>query len=122
MEIQVGIGEIVDKLSILLIKKEKILDFEKLKNIKKELNYLDDIVKKLGINNEEISELLIINQKLWDIEDKIRDRERNKTFDTEFIELARQVYITNDLRAEVKRKINEKYFSDFIEEKSYSKY
>jgi NADH dehydrogenase/NADH:ubiquinone oxidoreductase subunit G len=122
MEIEVGIGEIVDKLSILMIKKEKITDPNKLKNIMKEFIYLDEIVQKLKISDDDISDFLSVNKKLWQVEDDIREKERNKIFDKEFIELAREVYITNDLRAEIKRKINEKYSSDFIEEKSYSKY
>jgi hypothetical protein len=122
MEIEVGIGEIVDKLSILMIKKEKITDPNKLKNIMKEFIYLDEIVKKLKISDEDVSDFLSVNKKLWQVEDDIREKERNKIFDKEFIELAREVYITNDLRAEIKRKTNEKYSSDFIEEKSYSKY
>lgn len=122
MEIQVGIGEIVDKLSILLIKKENILDPEKLKNIEKEFNYLTSIVNELNIEQEDISELFRVNTQLWEVEDRIREKERNKTFDSEFIELARKVYITNDLRAEIKKNINKKYSSDFIEEKSYFKY
>jgi len=83
---------------------------------------LEDIVKKIQIVPDDISELLSVNLSLWKVEDEIRDKERNKVFDDEFIELARQVYITNDLRAKIKRKINEKYSSNFFEEKSYSPY
>ena len=115
MEIQVGIGEIVDKLTILMIKKDNILDPNKLNNINKELEYLNKIVEKLQIDSESILQLLDVNKKLWQVEDDIRNKERNKIFDDEFIYLARQVYIRNDLRAEIKRKINEKYSSDFIE-------
>jgi hypothetical protein len=122
MEIQVGLGEIIDKLSILMIKKENVVDPIKLNNINKELEYLNRIVESLQIDAEDIFLLKEINKKLWQIEDDIRNKERNKVFDDEFIYLARQVYITNDLRADVKRKINEKYSSDFIEEKSYSEY
>jgi hypothetical protein len=122
VEIQVGIGEIVDKLTILMIKKDNILDPNKLNNINKELEYLNKIVEKLQIDSESILQLLDVNKKLWQVEDDIRNKERNKIFDDEFIYLARQVYIRNDLRAEIKRKINEKYSSDFIEEKSYSVY
>jgi hypothetical protein len=122
MKIHVGIGEIVDKLTILIIKKENILDPNKLENINKELEYLNGIVKELEIDSEDIFQLQDVNKKLWQIEDSIRDKERNKIFDDEFVYLARQVYITNDLRAEIKRKMNEKYSSDFIEEKSYSEY
>lgn len=122
MEIEVSTGEIVDKLTILLIKKDNIIDPNKLENIKKELNYLENIVRKLQISPEDISELLLVNQVLWKVEDEIRDKERNKIFDQSFIELARKVYISNDSRAEIKRKINKKYSSDFFEEKSYSPY
>jgi len=122
MKIHVGIGEIVDKLTILLIKKDNILDPNKLDNINKESEYLNGIVKDLKIDSEDIFQLQDVNKRLWQIEDDIRDKERNKSFDDEFIYLARQVYITNDLRAEIKRKINEKYSSNFIEEKSYSNY
>jgi hypothetical protein len=122
MKIHVGIGEIVDKLTILMIKKNNILDTNKLENINKELEYLNGIVKELEIDSEDIFQLQDVNKKLWQIEDSIRDKERNKIFDDEFVYLARQVYITNDLRAEIKRKMNEKYSSDFIEEKSYSEY
>jgi len=122
MEIEVSTGEIVDKLTILLIKKDNISDPNKLENIKKELNYLESIVRKLQISPEDISELLLVNQVLWKVEDEIRDKERSKIFDQSFIELARKVYITNDSRAKIKRKINKKYSSDFFEEKSYSPY
>jgi hypothetical protein len=122
MKIHVGTGEIIDKLTILMIKKDNILDPNKLENINKELEYLNGIVKELEIDTEDIFQLQDVNKKLWQIEDDIRDKERNKIFDDEFVYLARQVYITNDLRAEIKRKMNEKYSSDFIEEKSYSEY
>lgn len=122
MKIEVSIGEIIDKLTILFLKREKISDTDKLKNIKKEFDYLTGIIEKLNIKSEDIQELLDINNLLWDIEDKIRDKERNNVFDDEFIQLARSVYITNDLRADIKKKINLKYFSEFVEEKSYTKY
>jgi len=122
MEIEVGIGEIVDKLTILMIKKDNILDPNKLVNINKELEYLNKIVEKLQIDKNSISQLLDVNKKLWMVEDDIRNKERIKLFDDEFIYLARQVYITNDLRADMKRKINERYSSNFVEEKSYSIY
>ena len=123
MKIEVSIGEIVDKLSILKIKTEFIKDDEKLKNVKKEYDYLYDIVfNEMKINQSDFSEMVSINEKLWNIEDNIRDKERNKEFDNEFINLARAVYVTNDKRAEVKKKINIKYKSSFTEEKSYNKY
>jgi len=123
MEIKVSTGEIVDKLSILLIKKINIKDKEKLKNILKEYDYLNNIVfNMLKVSEDDFLNLVSINEKLWDIEDKIRDKERNKEFDNTFIELARAVYITNDKRAEMKKNINLKYKSNFVEEKSYNKY
>jgi hypothetical protein len=123
MKIEVSVGEIVDKLSILKIKTDFIKDEEKLNNVKKEYDYLYDIVfNEMKIEQSDFFDMVSINQKLWKIEDDIRDKERNKTFDDEFIELARSVYFTNDERAEVKKLINLKYGSLFVEEKSYSNY
>jgi hypothetical protein len=123
MKIEVSIGEIVDKLSILKIKTDFIKDEEKLNNVKKEYDYLYDIVfNEMKIEQSDFFDMVSINQKLWKIEDDIRDKERNKTFDDEFIELARSVYFTNDERAEVKKLINLKHGSLFVEEKSYSNY
>jgi hypothetical protein len=124
MNIEISIGEIVDKLSILNIKKDNIDDEEKSYNINKEFLYLHEIVfSQLNIDyQEDYLSLFEINKSLWDIEDKLRDKERNKEFDDEFIELARLVYFTNDKRAELKKHINLKYNSNFIEEKSYAKY
>ena len=120
MEIEVSIGEIVDKLSILQIKKENIKDSEKLKNVENEYKYLNKIVfDDLKILEMDYLELLEINSKLWIIEDDIREKERVSEFDNDFIELARSVYFTNDKRAEIKKSINLKYGSIFIEEKSY---
>jgi hypothetical protein len=123
MKIEVSIGEIVDKLSILQIKTSFIKDEEKLNNVKKEYDYLYDIVfNEMKIEQSDFFDMVSINQKLWKIEDDIRDKERDKVFDEEFVELARSVYFTNDERAEVKKKINLKYGSLFVEEKSYSDY
>ena len=123
MKIEVSTGEIVDKLSILSIKIDNITDESKLTNIKKEYEYLYQIVfSELKINQEDFNEMVQINQKLWIIEDEIREKERQKSFDQEFIELARSVYFTNDKRAEIKKQINLKYNSIFTEEKSYAKY
>ena len=123
MKIEVSIGEIVDKLSILQIKTAFIKDEEKLNNVKKEYDYLYDIVfNEMKIEQSDFFDMIAINQKLWKIEDDIRDKERNKTFDNEFVDLARSVYFTNDERAEVKKLINLKYGSSFVEEKSYSNY
>lgn len=121
--IVVSIGEIVDKLSILQIKVEKIKDDRKLTNIIKEHRYLNDVVfNQMKIETSDFMDLVSVNQRLWKIEDEIRDKERNKEFDQEFIDLARSVYITNDERSEIKKRINIKYGSNFVEEKSYKKY
>lgn len=123
MKIEVSVGEIVDKLSILQIKTGMIKDEEKLANVKKEYDYLYDIVfNEMKIESSDFFDMVVINQKLWKIEDDIRDKERDKIFDDEFIQLARSVYVTNDERAEVKKGINLKYGSVFVEEKFYSDY
>jgi hypothetical protein len=123
MKIEVSIGEIVDKLSILQIKTGMIKDQEKLANVKKEYDYLSDIVfDELKIEQSDFFNLVVINSKLWEIEDRIRNKERDQEFDQDFIDLARSVYFTNDERAEIKKSINLKYGSYFVEEKSYEKY
>ncbi len=125
MKIEVSHGEIVDKLTILQIKKENITDPIKLDNIIKEYDYLLSVVENdLGIStlSPEYLELLSINKELWIIEDDIRNKERNKEFDDEFIKLSRSVYYTNDVRAKIKKEINLKYSSGFVEEKSYQTY
>jgi hypothetical protein len=125
MNIEVSIGEIVDKLTILQIKNEMITDEVKLMDIVKEFNYLKKIVTEdigFDLTSEEYNDLLDINKRLWIIEDKIRDKEKLKEFDDEFIELARNVYFTNDIRASQKKLINLKLGSNFIEHKSYSEY
>lgn len=125
MEIEVSIGEIVDKATILEIKLEEIKDENKLELIKKEYLYLKDIIENrigLDFKSENFKMLKEINKKLWIIEDDIREKERNKIFDSEFIELARSVYKTNDLRASVKLQINLQHKSNFVEVKSYSSY
>jgi len=125
MKIEVSIGEIVDKLSILKIKTENITDKVKLDNVIKEYEYLLGVVEgdlNISTNSDLYKELLSINKELWVIEDDIRDKERDKLFDDEFISLARSVYFTNDKRADVKKRINIEYGSDFVEEKSYNKY
>ena len=125
MNIEVSHGEIVDKLTILQIKKENITDPSKLDNIVKEYDYLLSVVENdLGISTSspEYLELLSVNKDLWVIEDDIRDKEKVKEFDDDFIKLARSVYYTNDVRAKIKKEINLKYLSGFVEEKSYSNY
>jgi hypothetical protein len=76
----------------------------------------------LKIDTSDFYEMIMVNEILWNVEDSIRNKERNKEFDQDFIEMARSVYITNDRRAEIKKEINKKYNSDFVEEKSYEKY
>jgi len=126
IQIPVSIGEIVDKITILEIKSERIHDAKKLKHITSELDMLKLACSDTGLVLEKIDkeyvELKNINEKLWGIEDDIRDKERDKEFDEEFIRLARAVYVTNDKRAEVKKGINLKYGSEFTEEKSYNPY
>ena len=125
MKIEVSHGEIVDKLTILQIKKTNITDPIKLDNIVREYDYLLSVVENdLGISTEspEYLELLSINNELWVIEDDIRDKERIKEFDDDFIKLARSVYYTNDVRAKIKKEINLKHSSGFVEEKSYQSY
>ena len=119
-------GEVIDKITILQIKYEKINNKNKLKNIKNELNLLLPLINKKKYETLEIQNLMKnlkkVNHALWNIEDNIREKENFKEFDNEFIELARSVYKTNDKRAEIKKKINLLTKSDIIEEKSYKKY
>ena len=121
----VSLGELVDKISILHIKKINIKDSEKLKLVKEELLLLNKTLKD-HINRNDIQHhldsLININSKLWIIEDDIRDCERNKIFDQKFIDLARSVYFTNDKRSAVKLEINKKFGSKIIEVKSYEQY
>lgn len=123
MKIEVSNGEIADKLTIIEIKLKHIQDVAKRKNLQNEYEVLDKAVKKIiDKNHKYYKELLKINQELWDIEDTIRDLERDKNFGEKFTETARAVYFTNDRRSEVKRQINELTGSNFVEEKSYQKY
>ena len=121
----VSLGELVDKISILHIKNINIKDDEKLKFVREEMDMLNktlySIIKKENI--EKYLELLIeINSKLWVIEDDLRDCERNKNFDQNFVDLARSVYFTNDKRSEIKLDINKKFESKVVEVKSYEQY
>ena len=124
--IPISWGELFDKLTILQIKLENLQDKNALKNVKIEYNQLYIIYNKNFLENEKAKLFMInlkkINNKLWNIEDEIREIEKNKTFDEEFIKLARNVYITNDQRSYVKKKINETFNSEIIEEKSYQDY
>ena len=124
--IPISWGELFDKITILEIKIENLKEKNALKNVKTEHDQLNTIYNN-NFLKDEIARVLFndlkeINQKLWDIEDKIRDKERSKKFDKEFIELARNVYFTNDERSRIKRNINDTLGSEIIEEKSYSDY
>ncbi len=124
MLVEVSIGEVVDKVTILSIKLEKFKDAQKKMNVQKEYDTLIKDINKLGIdeNSPEFQELRAVNVKLWNIEDSIRVKEFNKEFDEEFIQIARSVYFENDTRAEIKKKINLKFGSSLIEEKEYVEY
>ena len=129
MEIQINIsvGELIDKITILQIKKEKIANLKKVKKVSYELELLENSLNSFKTSKTEelrdlMKELKRINQKLWVIEDDIRLLEKNKKFESEFIELARSVYITNDERFEVKNKINKLFSSNVEEVKSYEEY
>ena len=118
----ISVGELIDKITILTIKMARITDSAKLENISKELSQLKAICNDIKCPSEiciHHTQLLKVNDELWDIEDKKRQHEREQRFDEQFIQLARQVYIKNDQRAVLKRKINELVGSDIVEEKSY---
>ncbi len=126
LKVEISFGEFLDKITILEIKSERIGDKDKLVNINNELNLLREHWQQNPKSTVEISQemkqLKSVNEKLWEIEDNIREKEHNKTYDQGFIELARSVYFSNDERARIKRILNEKLGSDLIEEKSYKDY
>jgi hypothetical protein len=123
MKIEVSNGEIIDKLTIIQIKLERIKDKVKLVNLQKEYNVLfKDSSSIIATSDPLYKSLYEVNFELWDIEDHIRDLERNKDFGNDFISTARAVYIKNDKRSELKREINIRTASGLIEEKSYEKY
>jgi hypothetical protein len=127
MEIKVSVGELLDKITILEIKKNKIQDPLKLANVTKEYSYLLQKLNELdiigrGSFNRYYNDLLEVNMQLWDIEDGKRNCERTQDFGEHFVQLARQVYLKNDLRASIKKQINTNYGSEIVEEKSYTKY
>ena len=121
----ISLGELVDKISILIIKQKNITDETKLDHVKKELDFLQktlmNYVQQEDINNY-LENLININSKLWNIEDDIRECERKKLFDQSFIDLARSVYFTNDERAKLKNDINKTFGSELVEVKSYEEY
>jgi len=126
IQVPVSPGEVLDKITILEIKSERIDDEKKLVNVRRELDLLNKTWA-ASINEDEVirnlhTQLKEINEALWEIEDDIRDKERAKEFDERFIELARSVYFTNDRRSDIKKKLNLHLGSEIVEEKSYQDY
>jgi hypothetical protein len=119
-------GELIDKITILEIKSQRMTDPAKLHNVRTELALLNDTWRASPHSSTDIGSewaaLRDVNGKLWDIEDRIRDKERDGAFDDVFIELARAVYVTNDERAALKKTINSRLGSTLVEEKSYADY
>lgn len=121
--VPISVGELIDKITILKIKSNLITDTDKLKNIEKELQLLVELSDELNLDLDKVeplqNELYKVNLELWHIENYKRTSEKDQNFDDGFINAARQVYIKNDLRAEIKRKINQMFGSTIVEEKSY---
>ena len=119
----ISVGELIDKITILRIKSEQINDISKLKNVTQELELLNDIKTNLNINSDNVDtleqQLYEVNRELWTIEDTKRQCEREQNFGPGFVYVARQVYLKNDLRAAIKRSINQLVGSTIVEEKSY---
>ena len=124
MKIEVSVGEVVDKYTILTLKTMYITDPYKAMNVIKEFNYINDaLTEKPEVTSDELTgKLLNVNKELWEVEDQLREFEKQGDFGFEFINLSRSVYRLNDKRADIKKQINLKYGSAFIEEKSYGKY
>lgn len=124
--VEIAPGELIDKITILEIKLENIRDEAKLLNIKHEYAILTDVLRREVVQTPDLTRLTAalkeVNAELWRIEDDIREQERAKSFDADFVSLARSVYRTNDRRAALKREINELLSSAIIEEKSYAEY
>lgn len=124
IRVPVSAGELLDKITILRIKSRRMSDARKLENVRRELSQLEAIwtdVASVPLPDEE-AELTAINERLWDIEDEIREQESRQDFGVRFVWLARQVYFTNDRRAAVKRHVNLRLGSLLVEEKSYAPY
>lgn len=126
LKVEVSVGEFLDKMTILEIKSERIQDPQKLRNVRSELELLRAAWAASPMSQADVSaqlaELKRINETLWEIEDRIRLKEAARTFDDEFIELARSVYRTNDERAAIKKELNHRLGSPITEEKSYPDY
>ena len=124
--VPVSPGEMLDKITILRIKSARMTDAVKLQNVRLELQLLEQTWRESGADEslvaDDIAQLQHVNEQLWDIEDQIRDKELAQSFDAEFIELARAVYVTNDVRAAFKKRINTALGSRIVEEKSYKPY
>lgn len=124
--VPVSPGELIDKITILRIKSARIGDVAKLANVRRELEALERTWRAHPYARQDISveerELQAVNERLWVIEDDIRDKERARSFDTGFVALARAVYVENDERAAIKKRINLKLGSSLVEEKSYRDY
>jgi hypothetical protein len=126
IRVPISPGEMLDKITILRIKSARMADPKKLSNVRLELKSLEETWSASAFATADIeaetSALLKVNERLWVIEDDIRDKERAQAFDAEFIRLARAVYFENDERAAIKRRINDKLGSSIVEEKSYAEY
>ncbi|MFN8586230.1 MAG: DUF6165 family protein [Candidatus Eisenbacteria bacterium] len=126
LNVQTSPGEFLDKLTILEIKSERMTDVAKLANVNRELALLRETWGASPLASRDVGALVAqlkhVNEALWDIEDRIRDKEAAKAFDAEFVELARSVYVTNDRRAAIKRELNVALGSTILEEKSYKEY
>jgi hypothetical protein len=126
IKVPISPGELLDKITILRIKSQRMTDAGKLANVRAELHALEETWKHSAYAGSDIagdvSALLAVNERLWSIEDDIRAKERAQEFDAEFIRLARAVYIENDERATIKRGINLRLGSSLVEEKSYAEY
>ncbi len=126
IQIPISPGELLDKLSILEIKRERMSDPGKLENVRREHELLSEVWADAGLETDEVTalraRLLEVNERLWRIEDAIRDCERERNFGERFVSLARSVYLENDERAALKKTINLALGSDIVEEKSYADY
>jgi hypothetical protein len=126
IKVPVSPGELLDKITILRIKSARMRDAGKLANVRTELDALEQIWSASPYAAvdvaDEVNALLAVNERLWAIEDDIRDKERAQSFDADFVRLARAVYVENDERAAIKRRLNVKLGSSLIEEKSYAEY
>jgi hypothetical protein len=126
IKVPISPGELLDKITILRIKSQRMTDPKKLANVRLELEALQDTWTTCAYAavdiDADVDALMTVNERLWVIEDDIRAKERTRSFDAEFIRLARSVYVENDERAAIKRRINSKLGSSIIEEKSYQSY